>query len=142
MQALLTFLPLAQVATGRFATLNTGTQTLQIPLGNITGSTGVGQTNYQGTGRFDHRFNDKSLLTGRYMVNDDLSAGSGQVTPQGLTTVAPSRSQSATLAWSYTPAPTVFNEMRISYQRLVSQTDASNSASSAIPSLEVGELGL
>ncbi|HEY3441711.1 MAG TPA: TonB-dependent receptor [Paludibaculum sp.] len=142
MQALLTFLPAAQVPTGKFATLNTGSQTLQIPLGNITGSTGVGQTNYQGTARFDHRFNDKNLLTGRYMVNDDLSYGSGQVTPQGLTTVAPGRNQSATLAWNYTPAPTVFNEFRVSYQRALQESNATNSASSAIPSLEVGELGL
>ncbi|MBI5281889.1 MAG: TonB-dependent receptor [Candidatus Solibacter usitatus] len=141
-QALLTYLPAAEVASGKFAPLNTGTQTLQIPLGRITGSTGVGQTNYQGTARFDHRFNDRNLLTGRYMVNDDLVYGSGQVTPPGLTTVSPSRAQSATLAWNYTPAPAVFNEMRVSYQRLVSQSDASNSASQAIPSLEVGELGL
>ncbi|MBI5084654.1 MAG: carboxypeptidase regulatory-like domain-containing protein, partial [Acidobacteria bacterium] len=142
LQALLTYLPAAQVASGKFAPLNTGTQTLQIPLGRITGSTGVGQTNYQGTARFDHRFSDKSLLTGRYMVNDDLSYGSGQVTPPGLTTVSPARTQSATLAWNYTPAPTLFNEMRVSYQRYVSQSDASDSSSQAIPSLEVGELGL
>lgn len=142
MQALLTYLPAAQVPNGKFAPLNTGSQLLQVPLGRITGSAGVGQTNYQGTARFDHRFNDRNLLTGRYMVNDDLSYGSGQVTPPGLTTVAPARTQSATLAWNYTPAPTLFNEMRVSYQRLTTETNASTSDSQAIPSLEVAELGL
>lgn len=142
MQALLTYLPAAQVPNGKFAALNTGTQALQIPLGRITGSAAFNQTNYQGTARFDHRFNDKNLLTGRYMVNDDLTAGTGQVTPPGLTTISPNRNQSATLAWNYTPAPTVFNEMRVSYQRANSLTNASDDASQAIPSLEVGELGL
>lgn len=142
MQALLTYLPAAQVANGKFAPLNTGTQTLQVPLGRITGVAAVGSTNWQGTARFDHRFNDKNLLTGRYMVNDDLSYGSGQVTPPGLTTVSPARSQSATLAWNYSPAPTVFNELRVSYQRVNTESNASDSSSQAIPSLEVGELGL
>lgn len=142
MQSLLTYLPAAQTPNGKFAALNTGSQILQVPLGRITGSASVGQTNYQGTARFDHRFNDKNLLTGRYMVNDDLSYGTGQVTPPGLTTVAPSRAQSSTLAWNYTPTPTLFNEMRVSYQRLTSESNASDSSSQAIPSLEVAELGL
>ncbi len=142
MQALLTYLPAAQSPNGKFASLNTGSQILQVPLGQITGSASVGETNWQGTARFDHRFNDKHLLTGRYMVNDDSQYGSGQVTPPGLTTISPSRSQSATLAWNWSAKANVFNELRTSYQRAVQESNASNAASQAIPSLEVGELGM
>lgn len=141
-QALLDFLPAAQTSIGRSATLNAGGQTLSVPLGSLTGSAAVGQTNWQGTARFDHRFSDRHLLTGRYMVNDDLISGTGQVTPPGLTTISPSRSQSATLSWNWTPGSSIYNEFRTSYQRLNSLTNATNADSQRIPSLEVAELGL
>ncbi|HBY58609.1 MAG TPA: hypothetical protein DEH78_02225, partial [Solibacterales bacterium] len=141
-KALLDFLPAAQVANGNFANLNAGGQAFRVPLGNITGSASVGQTNHQATGRFDHRFNDSNLLTGRYMVNDDFIGGTGQVTPPGLTTISPARTQSATLSYNKTFSPTVFNELRVSYQRLNSLTNASDPSSQVIPSLEVAELGL
>ncbi len=115
---------------------------LAIPLGSITGSASQAQTNWQGTARFDHRFSDKHLVTGRYMVNDDILSGTGQVTPPGLTTISPARSQSATLSWNWTPTNNLYNEFRTSYQRINTLTNASNDASQAIPSLEVAELGL
>ncbi|MBL8228932.1 MAG: TonB-dependent receptor [Bryobacterales bacterium] len=141
-QALLAFLPAAQVATGRTVPLMAGGQTFQVPVGTITGSASVGQTNWQGSARGDHRFNDKHSITMRYMVNDDLSYGSGQVTPPGLTTVSPARNQSAIVALNSTLSSRAFNEFRVAYQRVNTLTNATNSASEAIPSLEVGELGL
>lgn len=142
-QALLTFLPPAQVPTGRSVSLVAADgQTYQIPVGTITGSAAVTQDNWQGTARGDHRFNDKHALSMRYMVNDDLVSGAGQVTPPGLTTVSPSRTQSAFVALNSTLSPIAFNEFRVSYQRVNTLSNASNPASEAIPSLEVGELGL
>lgn len=142
-QALLDFLPAAQAPTGAFANLNAADgRTLRIPLGTITGSADIAQDNWQGSARYDYRFNDKHLMTGRYMVNDDMSSGSGQVTPPGLTTVSPSRAQSATLALNSTFSPNLYNEFRVSYQRLNTLTNSSNPESERIPSLEVAELGL
>ncbi|MDX2150880.1 MAG: TonB-dependent receptor [Bryobacteraceae bacterium] len=141
-KALLDFLPAAQTPLGRSVAFTANGQTYNVPIGRITGSSSIGQTNHQATGRFDHRFNDSNLLTGRYMVNDDFTGGTGQVTPPGLTTISPNRTQSATLSWNKTFSPTIFNELRVSYQRLNSLTNASDDSSQAIPSLEVAELGL
>lgn len=140
-QALLDFIP-AGTANGRSDTINTGTQILTIPFGNLTGFSSIGQTNWQGSARFDHRFNDRHLLTGRYMVNDTMSSGTGQVTPPGFTTIAPSRAQSATLSWNWTPTASLYNEFRTSYQRLNTLTNAVNPDSERIPSIEVATMGL
>lgn len=142
LQALLTYLPPAQVATGRTVNLTSGGQTFQIPVGTITGSAAFTQDNWQGSARGDHRFNDKHSLSMRYIVNNDMVSGTGQVTPPGLTTVSPARSQSAMVAWNSTLSPRAFNEFRVAYQRLNTLTNASNPASEAIPSIEVAELGL
>ncbi|MBL8292173.1 MAG: TonB-dependent receptor [Bryobacterales bacterium] len=141
-QALLTYLPAAQVPTGRSVTLTAAGQTYSVPVGSITGSAALTQDNWQGSARGDHRFNDKHSLSMRYIVNDDLISGTGQVTPPGLTTISPARSQSAFIALNSTLSPSAFNEFRVSYQRVNTSSNASNSASEAIPSLEVAELGL
>ena len=141
-QALLEFLPPAQVATGATVPLTAGGQTYQIPVGSITGSAAVARDNWQGVGRGDHRINERNLITIRYLVDSDVQSGSGQVTPPGLTTISPSRAQSALVAWNSTPRPTIFNEFRVAFQRLTSESNASNPASEKIPSLEVRQLGL
>lgn len=141
-KALLDFLPPAQRANGKTEPLVVNGVNYSIPLGDITGSANFIQNNWQGTARGDHRFNDQHNLSLRYMVNDDFTDGSGQVTPPGLTTVIPARTQSATAAWNSTFGPRFFNEFRASYQRLVTETNASTSGTDAIPSIEVATLGL
>ncbi|MDX2179649.1 MAG: carboxypeptidase regulatory-like domain-containing protein [Bryobacteraceae bacterium] len=143
LQALLDYLPAAQQATGVTVPLTSGGQTFAVPVGSITGSGNILQNNWQGTGRFDHRFNDKHLITGRYMILDDFSSGAGsQVTPAGYLTVNPLRTHSATMSWNWTPGAAVYNEFRTSYQRYESASTAENPASENIPSIEVRDLGL
>jgi hypothetical protein len=141
-QALLTYLPPAQTPNNKTAALTVAGQTYQIPLGNITGSAAYTRNDWQGTARGDHRFNDRHSLVLRYMVDNDMISGTGQVTPPGLTTVSPSRAQSAIAALNSTLGARAFNEFRVSYQRLTTESNASNPASEAIPSIEVAELGL
>jgi hypothetical protein len=141
-QALLTFLPPAQTPTGRTVPLTVSGTTYQIPVGTITGSAAVFRNNWQGTGRYDQRFGDKHQMFMRYMIDDDLQGGAGQVTPPGLTTSSPTRGQSAIVSFNSTISPTMFNEFRVAYQRYASISNASNPASEAIPSIEVAELGL
>lgn len=141
-KALLDFLPAAQRANGRTEPLVADGRTFAIPLGDITGSANFTRTNWQGTARGDHRFNDKHNLSLRYMVNDDITDGSGQVTPPGLTTISPARTQSATAAWNSSWGPRIYNELRVSYQRFVSETNASSPGTDAIPSMEIASLGL
>src|SRR5690606_35017968 len=94
-------------------------------------------------GRIDHRFSDKHSLMGRYMVDDSTSGGQGQVTPAGLTTIAPQASRSLITAFTSSLSPTVLNEFRASYNRFVSSTNAENPAvAERIPSIEVPDLGL
>jgi hypothetical protein len=133
-QALLDYLPAAQVPTGATANLTAADgRTLQIPLGSITGSASFAQTNWQGSARYDYRFNDKHMMTGRYMVNDDMISGTGQVTPPGLTTISPARAQSATQSFNSTFSPNLYNEFRVSYQRLNTLTNSSNPDSETNP---------
>src|SRR5262249_57360786 len=51
-----------------------------IPTGSITGSISSPFSNWQGSGRIDHRFNDKHTLGGRYLYSDTVQAVSGQGT--------------------------------------------------------------
>ncbi len=141
-QSLLTYLPAAQVASGRTVPLNVGGTTYQIPVGSITGSAAVFRNNWQGVGRYDQRLGDKHQMFMRYMLDDDFQGGSGQVTPGGLTTVSPARSQSAIVSVNSTLSSKMFNEFRVAYQRVATSSNAENAASELIPSIEISELGL
>jgi hypothetical protein len=142
LQALLTFLPAAQTPLGRNVAVTAGGQTLQIPVGSLTGSTSQRFGNYQWSGRVDHRFSANHSLGGRYLYNDQLTSGGGQVTPPGLTTVVPTRQQAATAYATNVLTPRLLNEFRFSYQRLGTTTTAADTSSETIPSIEVPELGL
>ncbi|MBL8223148.1 MAG: hypothetical protein JNL62_28175, partial [Bryobacterales bacterium] len=122
--------------------LNVGGTTYQIPVGSITGSAAVFRNNWQGVGRYDQRLGEKHQMFMRYMLDDDFQGGSGQVTPQGLTTVSPARSQSAIVSINSTLSSKMFNEFRVAYQRVATSSNAENAASELIPSIEIAELGL
>lgn len=141
-QALLRFLPAAQAPLGRSVPLTVGGQTVQIPVGTLSGSTSRKFTNWQWSGRIDHRFSDNHSLGGRYLYNDQLSSGGGQATPPGLTTINPARQQALSLSSTNVLTSRLLNEFRVSWQRLGTTTTAQNPASESIPSIEIPELGL
>lgn len=142
-QALLEHLPAAQApVAGLSAPLTVGGQSVRIPLGTLSGSTSVKFDNWQWSGRMDHQFNDKHTMGGRYLYNDQLSSGGGQATPPGLTTVVPTTRQAASAWLNSSFTPTMYTELRLSWQRFGSTTTAADSKSERIPSIEVPELGL
>jgi hypothetical protein len=140
--ALLKFLPAAQAPIGTTVPLTVGGQTVQIPQGSLTSSASSYTNNWQWSGRLDHQLTSKHGLGGRYLYNDNRSGGNGQVTPPGLTTMSPLRTQavSAWLVSNFTPR--TLNELRTSYQRYGTSTDPMDPASESIPSVEVPQLGL
>jgi hypothetical protein len=140
--ALLEFLPAAQAPIAATAQLTVGSQTVQIPLGSLSGSASNTFDNTQASGRIDHRFNDKHSINGRYLWNDQEAAGAGQATPSGLTTTVVSRQQAITTSLTSSLTSRLLNELRLSYQRLGTNTSASDPSSEAIPSIEIPELGL
>jgi hypothetical protein len=140
--ALLKFLPAAQTPIGRNASFVLNGQTYTVPLGSITGSADSFYDDHQATARIDHHFNSDHNLSLRYLINDDESGGTGQVTPAGLTTLSPSRQQSYAGWLTSMLSSRVVNEFRVSLSRLKTVTSADDESSLEIPSLEIGELGL
>lgn len=140
--ALLKFLPAAQTPLGRTVPVTVNGQNYAIPIGSLTGSAAGVFDNHQGSGRIDQQFGGSDNLGGRYMINDSVSGGTGQVTPQGLTTLSPARQHSFTGWWTKVFSPSVVNEFRFGYQKLNTRTTASDASSESIPSIEVPELGL
>ncbi len=140
--ALLKFLPAAQTPLGRTVPLTVNGQSYAIPIGSLTGSSAGVFDNHQGSGRVDQQFGGSDNLGGRYLINDSVSDGTGQVTPQGLTTLSPSRQHSFTGWWTRIFSPSIVNEFRFGYQKLNTTTTASDASSESIPSIEVPELGL
>src|SRR5262249_41768928 len=122
-QALLENLP-AGSANGQSRTVTYNGQTAIIPLGNLTGSGGQKFNDWQYSYRVDHRFNDKQPLTARYMDDDSESTGTGQLTPPGLSNVNPTKTRSAAVNLASTLSPTAFNELRVSYSRYNTSTNA------------------
>jgi hypothetical protein len=141
-KALLKFLPAAQAPIGKNAAVKIGGQTLQIPLGTLSGTSSLVFDASQFSIRVDHRFSEKHNLNGRYLWNDQENSGSGQATPPGLTTANTTRQQAATVSFTSVLTPRIFNEVRASYQRLGTNTSASDLSSEEIPSIEIPELGL
>jgi hypothetical protein len=141
-QALLTFLPVADSPLGRTVPLTINGRSTPVPIGSLTGTASFKFDNNQWSARLDHEFNDKHRLGGRYLWNDSVSGGLGQATPAGLTTSVTSRTQSFTLPLTSLLTTKLLNEFRVSYQRLSTNTSASDPSSEQIPSIEISELGL
>jgi hypothetical protein len=140
--ALLKFLPAAQAGTGQNATFTANGQTYTVPLGSLTGSSTGAFDNDQVSVRIDQQLGSNTNLGGRYMYNDQLSSGTGQVTPPGLTTVVPT-TQNAFTGWlTRVFTSNLINEFRYGYQSFDSTTSAADTSSEEIPSIEIPELGL
>lgn len=115
---------------------------VNVPTGSITGSISSPFSNWQGSGRIDHRFNANENIGGRYLYSDSIQAGIGQATPPGLSTSNLSRTQALTAFLTSSFTPTTLNDLRASWQRLASNTTPTDPASLTIPSIEVPELGM
>lgn len=140
-QALLTYLPAAQIPLGRSVPLTVGGQSVQIPVGSLTNSVGQVQNDWQWSARLDHRWT-KHSAGGRFLYDDSFNSGSGQATPPGNTTVVPARRLAMTLWLTSNLTTHLLNEGRVSYQRLATTTTAADPRSEAIPSIEINELGM
>ncbi len=140
--ALLRFLPAAQRANNTSANFVVGGQTYTVPLGDLTGSTSLRYDDWQWSGRIDHQFSEKNRISGRYLYDSNLNAGSGQATPPGLTTVVPTRSQAAVVNLNSLLSSRIVNDARIAWSRYGSRTTASDPSSEEIPSIEIAQLGL
>jgi hypothetical protein len=140
---LLDNLPAAQSAVPNLsAPLTAAGQTTPIPLGTFTGSSNIAFNAWQASGRVDHRLSDRHSLGGRYLLDESLNSGDGQVTPVGLTTVSALRRQSATAFLNSVLSSSLFNDLRFAYHRATADNNASNLDAGRIPSVEVNELGL
>ncbi|HEY1239727.1 MAG TPA: carboxypeptidase regulatory-like domain-containing protein, partial [Bryobacteraceae bacterium] len=140
--ALLKFLPAGSPPIVKNVPLTVGGQTVQIPTGSLTSSAAYYRNNWQWSGRLDHQLTQKHMLGGRFLYNDDVQGGTGQVTPPGLTTLVPLRTQAFSFWVTSTLTPRMLNEFRVSYQRYASTTTATDTSSETIPSVEIPELGL
>jgi len=140
--SLLKFLPAAQTPIDKNATFTLGGQTYTVPLGAITGSAAQFYNDDQFSGRIDQRLGVNHNLAARYLLNDDASGGTGQVTPGGLTTLGVSKSHSAALWLTSTLRSDMVNELRFGFWRLQTNTSSEDPESEEIPSLEINELGL
>lgn len=142
-QALLTYLP-EGVANGTSTTFSlVGVpDPFTVPLGTFAGSSAFRFDSTQTSVRIDHRLNDRHLMYGRYRYDGNASAGGGQVSPAGLTTIVPTRSQAATLVLNSVLTSRLSNEARLSWSRFGSTTNASDPSSLVIPSIEIAALGL
>ena len=139
--ALLQYLP-AGAANGQTRTFTANGQTYTVPLGDITGSSSSTFDSDQGSIRIDHRFNSKNLMYGRYRASDSLTAGAGQVTPPGLTTVVPTKTKAFVAVLNSILTSRLSNELRVGWSRFDSTTTAADPSSEAIPSIEITDLGL
>ena len=134
--------PAQSEAPGLSAPVAVGGQSVPIPLGTLTGTSKIVFNAWQTSGRVDHRLNARHTIGGRYLLDDSLNSGDGQVTPPSLTTVTPLRRQSVTTFLNSALSASTYNELSASYHRTTSSNDASNPNAAQIPSVEVNELGL
>lgn len=139
--ALLRFLP-AGTPNGQTRSFTLNGTTYTVPVGSITGSSSIVFDDYQGSFRVDHRFSDKNLLYGRYRFDDLTQTGAGQVTPPGLTNVVETKTKAAAIVLNSILSSKASNEARIAWTRFDSSTNAQDSSSETIPSIEISELGL
>jgi hypothetical protein len=138
---LLQFLPAAQEPTGQAIAVVAGGRTVSVPVGTLSGAAPNLQDVWQWSGRVDHRWNERHTLMGRALYDDRLSI-TGQAVPEGLTTLSPARRQAYNATMTSVLSPTLYNEMRVNWQRQASSATAADREAFEIPSIEINQLGL
>ncbi len=140
--ALLNFVPAGTAPFSDPVTVTANGQTAQIPTGSVTSSASSFQNNWQSSGRIDHHLSQNHTIAGRYLYNDNVQGGQGQLTPPGFTNAQLLRTQAMSAWLNSTLTPFAMNELRASYQRYNSSTVGENPAAETIPSVEIPQLGL
>ncbi len=140
-QALLRFVP-AGTPNGTSANFTLAGTAYTVPLGNLTGSSALTFNDHQGSFRIDHKINNNHYIYGRVRWDKNDTAGTGQVTPAGLTTQNKTKTNATTFVLNSTLSSRMTNELRLAYSRFDSITNASDPASETIPSIEISQLGL
>ncbi len=140
-QALLKFVQ-PGAANGSFADFTVAGTTYRVPLGNLTGSSAFTFNDDQGSVRVDHKINSKHFIYGRYRWDSAITAGTGQVTPAGLTTANLLGTSASTIVLNSILNSKMTNEVRLAYSRYDSNTNASDPSSESIPSIEISQLGM
>ncbi len=142
-RALLDHLPPAQQALpGVATTVVVAGNRLNIPLGLLSGSSTIAFDDWQWSGRVDHRFREKHSLGFRYLGDDGVSSGDGQVTPAGLSQVELRSRQAFSAFLTSSFSAHLYNELRLTYGRYVNNRYGLDPRASQIPSIEIPELGL
>ena len=139
--ALLEYLPAAQSSTGQTVGATIAGQALTIPVGTLAGAQPALLNAWQWMVKGDHRFSDKHSLTSRALI-DTRETISGQSVPPGLTTQAPQRRYNVNAGLTSTLTSSMFNELRASFGRYKSISNAADARALNIPSFEVTQLGL
>ena len=142
-QALLEHLPAAPAAAGNPVSLTVDGQTYSVPVGPITGSSSLVFKNNQLASRVDQHLGNNHILTGRYLWTETPeNSGGGQVTPPGLTTLITSNQHSLNVWLNSVLGNNMSNEARAAWSHLGTVTNAQNTASESIPSIEITQLGM
>ena len=140
-RALLENLPAAQSSVGASITAMADGRSITVPTGTLAGAAPNTFAAWQSSARVDHRFNEKHNLFGRIMY-DTRQSVSGQAVPSGLTTLGPAVRSAYNVGLTSNFGTSMFNELRLNYQRLTSSSNASDPKAITIPSIEVAALGL
>lgn len=89
--------------------------------GNYASSSANTLRNHQGDIKVDYRLSDKDNLSARWSISSMESFGSAAALPIQLTGGQDHPSQSAVINWIRTVSPSVVNEARVAYSRIVIQ---------------------
>jgi hypothetical protein len=92
------------------------------PLGitnNFASGTASSLNNHQGDVKLDYRFSDKDSISGRYSMGSYESISSRAVLPTSMTSGQEGPTQSVVLNWNRMISPTIVNEARVAYSRVV-----------------------
>jgi len=140
-RALLENLPAAQTSIGASINVTADGRTINVPTGTLAGAAPNTFAAWQSSARVDHRFNQRHNLFGRIMYDERVSV-SGQAVPSGLTTQGPATRGAYNVGLTSNFGSSMFNELRLNYQRLTSASQAADAKAINIPSIEVAALGL
>jgi hypothetical protein len=87
--------------------------------GNYAGSSASRQNNHQADAKVDYRLSDKDNLMGRWSIGRFESIGSAAALPVFMTSGQTGPTESAVINWNRTISPTIVNEARVAYSRVV-----------------------
>ncbi len=123
-------------ATSQFTNVVLGNNRPAIEFGTAAFSYAQSYLSRQFIGRIDHRISNSDQMSGRYVIDNQISpqGGAANFFP-GFSTSNPNRYQNAAITETHIFSPTVTNEARLSYNRITIglPVDAANPLAERIP---------